>query len=196
MKDRADFNKTAEEILEFVDTYETLKSEYLDKFFPCKQNLVEYLIKNKRLFRSRDGLYISISKESHIDKALLMALNVLWDVFEKVKSHTKAALPVQISFLTLADEHYEIIYVGYGAEAMTEVFFETQLEAWSKTQYKNQSKPQHTPQTQPSAYSTTTTTKRIVLVEDKSQMEKLCIPNTSQYALVSPNGSLTYYRGG
>ena len=177
MNDRSDFNNKAEQILDFLDTYKTVRFEHLEKFFPDSKKAVNYLIKNWRLHKSADGAYVGTEQDQRPDKCLIAALGVLADVFGKVKIHTKATAPTQVSFITHNGDFYEIIYVGYGTEAMTAAFYETQLTA------KQRSKDY------------VDTTKRIAIVEDKTQMERLHIPGIVRFALISPDGSLSYYKG-
>jgi len=176
MNDRAVFTEKAEAILDFVDVYRVLKYSHLEKFFPDDKKIVEYLVKHRRLSVSPDGVYISTDEEARTDKTLMAALSVLSDIFEKVKTHTKAVPPAQISFLTHNGDYYEIIYVGYGMEAMVRASFETRLAA--KMRNENHAD----------------ITKRMVIVENADQMERLHIPGTTRFALVQPDGSLTYYR--
>ena len=178
MIDRAEFNNKAEEILDFVDTYRVLRTGYLEKFFPGDKKVVDYLIKHKRLDKSSDGAYISANEELRPDKALLAALGMLGDIFEKVKTHARAIPPAQISFLTQGGDYYEIVYVGYGMEAMVTASYETQLAA--KKRIKDHAD----------------TTKRMMIVENTDQMERLPIPGIARFALVQPDGSLTYYKAG
>ena len=178
MMDRAEFNHSAEVILDFVDTYGMLKNGYLKKFFPNDKKVINYLITHKRLSKSSDGAYITINEETRPDKALLAALGMLSDIFEKVKTHARATPPAQISFITQSGDYYEIIYVAYGMEAMVTASYKTQLFA------KKQSK------------SHVDTTKRMMIVENTDQMERLQIPGIVRFALVQPNGSLTYYKAG
>jgi hypothetical protein len=177
MSDRTDFNNKAEEILDFVDTYEMVRYEHLDKLFPSIKKAVNYLIKNQRLHKSTDGIYIGITADVRPDKCLTAALSVLADVIDKVQTYARAAAPAQISFLTHSGDYYEIIYVGYGAEVMTAAFFETGLAAKQR----------------PKDY--VDTTRRIVIVEDKNQMERLNILGAVRFALVAPDGSLSYFKG-
>jgi len=174
---RPQFNETAETILGFMDAYRVLKYSQLEKFFPEAEKVVEYLIRCERLYMSANNAYISVEEEPKPDKALLAALGVLGDIFEKVQKHAKAVPPVQISFLTNSNEYYEIIYVAHGMEALVTASFEAQLAA-KKRDKKH-------------LYIT----KRMVIVEDINQMERLNIPGTMRYALVLPDGSLSYYKG-
>ena len=177
MSDRADFSSKGEEILDFFDAYGVLRHEHLEKFFPDSKKIVGYLIKNKRLYKSPDGIYISSERGSRPDKCLISALGVLADVFDKVKSHTMATAPIQISFITHNGDYFEVIYVGYGMEAMVTAAFETQQNATKQDK------------------DYTDNTKRMVIIEDTGQMDRLQIPKTMRFALVQPNGSLTYYKG-
>ena len=177
MSDRADFNKKAEEILDFVDAYGMVRYEHLEKFFLGSNKVVGYLIKNQRLHESTDGIYISTVADVCPDKCLIAALSVLADVIDKVQTYTRTTSPAQISFITYNGDYYEIIYVGYGAEVMTAAFFEAQLAAKQR----------------PKDY--VDTAKRIIIVEDKNQMERLHIPGTARFALIAPDGSLSYFKG-
>jgi len=171
MNDRTDFNKIAEEILSFMDSYVTVKFNHLEKFFPGSVKAINYLIKNKRLHSSSDGIYIGIDPNLRPDKALIAALSMLSELLPKVKDYTKATAPAQLSFTTQhTGEHYEIIYVAHGMETMIAEMFEV------------------------SEKTPLDIIKRIVIVEDKVQMQKLQIPGTTRFALVLPNGQLTYYK--
>jgi hypothetical protein len=168
---RDEFNEQCLEILDFLDTYGTIRLGHLEKFFPGSEKKVSYLIKKRRLYKSPDGAFISTEQEPRSDKCMAAALGVLSDIYEKVKSFTGAAAPSLISFVTHSGEFYEIVYVSYGMEVMVTASF--------RNRHKNY----------------TDATKRIVIVEDLGQMEKLKIPGTARYALIRPDGSLTYYNG-
>ena len=178
MSDRAEFNKMGEEILNFLDAYGMLKADYIEKFFPDSKKIVNYLVKTQRLHKSPDEIYISVDSGCRPDKCLIAALGVLADVFGKVKSHAKAMAPVQISFLAHSGDFYEIIYVGYGMEAMVTAFYETQIAAEKRGKER------------------TDNAKRMVIVEHTDQMERLPIPGIVRFALIQPDGSLTYYKAG
>jgi len=175
MSERTEFNKQGEEILDFLDGYGVLRLEHFEKFFPRSNKIIGYLVKNQRLYKSHDGAYVSTDQAFRPDKCLIAALGVLADIVGKVQSHTRATAPAQISFITRSNDYYEIIYVGYGMEAMVKASFETQLAA--KGRDNNHAD----------------TTKRIIIVEDISQMDRLRLPGTMRYALVQPDGSLSYY---
>ena len=180
MNERIEFNRKSEEILDFVDIYGVMRCCQLDKFFPANRKNIDYLIKSKRLYVSSDGIYVgSIEDIRHgirPDKAMIAALRVLADVIEKVKAHSRAAPPVQISFLTHSGDYYEIIYVTYGMEAMI-------AAAFGIMQSASQQRAGHAD-----------TTKRIIIVEDERQMRRLRMPGVVRFALVGPDERLTYYR--
>jgi len=174
---KADFIRQGEKILDFIDIYGAVRIEHLEKFFPDRKKVVNYLIKHQRLHQSLDGVYVSTYPTTRPDKCLIAALGVLADVLDKVESHTKSISPAQISFITHTNDFYEIIYVSYGMETMVNVFFENQIANKRKDGFNS------------------VNVKRIVIIEDIKQMERLYIPQTTRFALVSPNGSLTYFRG-
>jgi hypothetical protein len=168
MFDRPEFIKKSEEILEFLDTYGVLRYEYLKKIFPWSDKVVHYLLKKQRIFKILGGDYISTDKNPRIDKCLIAALGVLVDLSTKVQSHARATAPAQISFTTHAGDYYEIVYVAQDMEAMVTTLFKKQDGA--------------------------DITKRIVIVEDKNQMERLQLPEVASFALVNPNGCLSYFK--
>jgi len=176
IRDRTDFNRKAEDILDFMDTYGMIRYIHLDKFFPKDKKVIKYLIKHQRLFISFDGTHISIDEDLRPDKTLTAALGVLSDVLEKVKAYSKASPPAQLSFVTHSGDYYEVIYVAYGMEAMVSSTFELQQAA------------------QRNSENYVDFTKRMVIVEDKSQMLRLKIPATVRFALVEPRGNLTYFK--
>ena len=175
MNERIEFNKKGEEILDFSDAYGVLRYEYLERFFPGSKKIASYLIKNRRLYKSADGYYIGTTPDLRPDKCMASALGVLADIFEKVQSHARAEAPAQISFMTRSGDYCEIVYVGYGLEAM--------VSAASQLAVKRTSK------------DCADITKRIIIVENKDQMTRLQIPGITRIALVQPDGSLSYYKG-
>jgi len=160
---------------------------HLNKFFPNSSKVVSYLIKNKRLHVSLDEVYISTDPEFRPDKTLMAALGALGDVYEKVRSHARATSPAQLSFFTHNNDYYEIVYVGYGLDAMIMASLEVQRTLVEQALAHGDlgvDLGRH-----PNAV------KRMVIVEDKNQMTRLQIPNIVRFALVEPNGSLTYFKG-
>jgi len=177
VKGRAEFNQKANEILGFVDIYGVLRISHLEKFFPGSYKAVEHLLKSGRLCRVADELHVSADNTISLNKAMLAALSVLSDVFDKVKSHAKATQPAQISFLTWGGDYYEIVYAGNGTEANATACFTSPPSASHPIRYPD-------------------TAKRIVIIEDKNQMQRLRIPGTTRFALIQSDGSLVYFRGG
>jgi hypothetical protein len=175
VNDRTEFNKKGEEILDFVNTFGTMSGICLDKLYPQDIKVINYLIKNRRLYKSPDGSYIGTNQDPQPDKHMIAALGVLTDIFDKVQSYAKATAPAQISFVTHTGDYYEIIYVGYGMEAM--------VSASSQLAMKK------------SSLNCADSVKRIVIIEDKSQMTRLQLPGIMRFALVQPDGSLSYFKG-
>lgn len=176
MNSNADFIKHGEKILDFLDNYGAVRLEHIEKFFPSSKKIIAYLIKDKRLHNGSDGAYISSDPMSLPDKRLNAALGVVTDVYDKVKSYAKGAEPTQISFVTHAGDYYEIIYVSCGMETMVAATLEAQVTA--RTQGNNND----------------CNVKRIIIIEDKSQMDMLQISYTTSFALVSPDGGFNYFK--
>ena len=177
MNKRIEFNKKGEEILSFLESYGVLKYEHFEKFFPGSKKIISYLIKNQRIYECADKVYVSTERDFRTDKCLIATMSVLADIFEKVQSHTRATAPAQISFYTYSGDYYEIVYVGYGMEAMISASFEMQLTA-RQPPIDNAGKA-----------------KRIAIIEDKSQMTRLQIPGIVRFVLIQPDGSLSYFKG-
>ena len=173
-----EFIKHGEEILDFLDVHGVLKLKYMEKFFPGSRKIIDYLTKKKRLHNSTDGIHISNDPAAIPDKRYGAALGVLADIYDKVKGCAKATEPAQISFVTHMGDYYEIIYVGYGMEAIVTATLESQLAIKMQSVDSN------------------CCVKRIVIIEDKNQMERLQIQQTMRYALVSSDGSLSYFKAG
>jgi len=173
-----EFIKRGEEILDFLDVYGVLRHEYKEKFFPGSRRIITYLIKNKRLYSSTDGIYIGTDPTPRSDKRMCAALGVLAGVYDKVKCHAKTNEPALVSFVTHAGDYFEIIYVGYGMGSMVTATLEAQLAAGTQNETSHNR------------------LKRIVIIEDKGQMKGLQIPQTTRFALVSSDGSLSYFKAG
>jgi len=176
MNERIEFNEKGKDILDFIDIYGMLKCEHVEKFFPRSRRVLNYLIRSQRLYKSPDKAYISAVMNSRPDKCLIAALGVLADVIGKVQSYARATAPAQISFFTYSGDYYEIVYVGYGMEAMITASIETQLAMTQRS-------------------GCTGTIKRMVIVEEKNQMTRLSIPGITRFALIQPDGSLSYFKG-
>jgi len=174
MRDRTAFNEKAEEILSFFDAYGVLRCEHLEKFFPGSKRTVNYLIKKERLHKSTDGNFIGTEENPRPDKCLVAALGVLADILDKVQSHVRATAPAQISFLTHFGDYYEILYVSYGMETVIT----------ASAQHTAQNTDDHA-----------VAIKRMVIVEDKSQMTRLQLSGIMRFALTHPDGSLSYFKG-
>jgi len=173
--------------LDFLDLYDGLKYAHLEKFFPNSRKIVNYLLKNNRVYMTQGDTFISTDPNFSRDKTLIAALNVLGDIYEKVRSHARATSPAQLSFFTHNGDYYEIIYVGYGLDAMIMASFEVQRTLVEQALEHGDlgiNLGRH-----PDAV------KRMVIVEDKNQMSRLKIPNITRFALVEPDGSLTYFKG-
>lgn len=171
MDERTDFIRKCEEILNFFDIYAVMRHEYFEKFFPDAKTQLKYLLKNRRLHESPCGVYIGTDEEISPDKCMVAALSVLADVLEKVKTHARATPPAQISFVTHSGDFYEIVYAAYGMEAYLNVFLRPETDSSEEI-------------------------KRMVIIESQQQLTRLLVPGVTRFALIQPNGSLSYFKAG
>lgn len=172
MNTRVDlYANEANVLLETVSTYHTLRTEQLYKLFPPqKMNTVKMLLRRyareQRLFLSKDESLVSADSEIPKNSSLIKAFWVLLDFIDKAEYHTAGIFPVLICFF--ADgELYEIIHVSFGQEAMISVALP-----------KSEKEP----------------SKRILLLDELSQMARIQIDGIAGYCLVTQDGVISYYQ--
>ena len=167
MQGREEFNKLGNDIMDTMDVYGVMAQTQLERMFPGSDKVLSYLTKNKRLNTSVDGLYLGQDETVVPNKARIAAINVLLDVLSKTKYHTVGTLPIQIIFTTVSGDYYEIVYVEQGKEAIVAAMFKSLgIE-----------------------HGTEEHTKRIAIIEDIRQVEKVKtdIPNIVRFALAKGN---------
>jgi len=174
MKARKEFIQMATTILDIMDAYGVMMRTQLELMFPDGIKEIAYLIKNKRLFLSEDKKYLSPDETIEPCKPLVAAINVLLNVISKVSFHTVGKLPAQIIFVTHNGDYYEIIYVEQGKEPIIASIYSN--EALGRA-------------------GVDTTAKRLVIVEDKAQIQKIkgVIPNILRFAVLKSCGSFDFY---
>ena len=170
-----------ERVLDFIESCDVVRKEQVRKLFPEYEIdlIIGYLLKKKRIHISESEYLHStqigrdVKKNLVPDEALSAAIGVLGDLMGKVKYFTKALAPAQIAFQSLSGDMYEIIYVGYGLEVMIGSIYNRIANVAGKTD---------------------NSVKRIIIVQDKTQIEKVKgrIPNIMRFALVQQNGTFSY----
>ena len=172
MRNRENFNKQCNAILDIMDIYEVMKRTHLDAMFPSHEREISYLVKNKRLCFLFDGVYLGQNETAQPDKHLMAAVDVLINVFSKVTHHSTGTFPVQVLFTTTSGDYYEIVYVEQGKEALVSAAFKAQGVD----------------------NSTADATKRLVIIEDITQAAKVkaAIPNISRFALLDGDGFMYF----
>jgi len=122
-----------------------------------------------RIFHNKANNYLSITA-THLllpDDSMVKAFWILLDYMEKVEYHSPSSFPVQIVFL-MDSEDYEIIHVPHGKEVII-----------NRAQRNNNNNDY--------------TAKRIVLIDDKSQVKHIKIDNTTGYCIEN-NGEIQYFQ--
>nr|WP_317370821.1 DUF5697 family protein [uncultured Gemmiger sp.] len=172
MKNRAAiYQRETAEMLHNISLYPGLTEEQLFRFFPEKEAtakvLLSHMLKEGRIFYSKNGRYYANREaQNGADKDLSRCVWVLLDFIDQVEYHTVGEFPATI--LCFANgELYEIVPIPQGKETMI-----CQLLR----------RPQKD------------TGKRIVVVEDTSQIELLDIPQAAGFCTVAEDGAVSYYK--
>lgn len=161
----------AAKLLETISTYQTLYTEQLLRLFPSgKADIIRMLLrrfaKERRLYLSKDEAVASADPKLPLSAERIRAFWVLLDFIEQAEFHTVGVFPALISFFAHEDL-YDIIHIPHGQEAM--------IHAAIPRQEKSPSK-------------------RILLLDDLSQMPTLHIPHTAGFCLVDRAGKTAYYQ--
>ena len=165
------YRQEAASLLRDVTTYHCAKGEQLKRLYPGKESKIEhllkYLVKQGRIFyRSDKDIYFD-DPDAEIDSELLAALWVLADFGDKYEYHSTDAYPSKIVFFA-DDETYEIVYVPIGREVLI-------LHA---IRMRNDDD----------------CGKKILIVEDVSQIEKIDLEDTIFCTVDMETGVIQYYK--
>lgn len=173
MKTRAEiYGHEAMELLRIISMYPGLALNQLCRFFPGKEtkvvaNLLAHLERQGRIVRDSSGCCFPYGAEkSGVDRGLRLAVWVLLDFLEQADYHAPGDFPAKLLFFARS-ELYEIIWVAAGQEVLVNHVLGENARLDSR---------------------------RIVLVEESEQIERLHIPGTSGYCTVSEGGQIHYYK--
>lgn len=172
MKNRAAiYQREAAEMLHNISLYPGLTENQLCRFFPEKEAtakvLLAHMLKEGRVFCDRNGCYYTNQEaQNGADKDLSHCVWVLLDFIDQVEYHTVGEFPASI--LCFANgELYEIVPISQGKETMIcQLLRQPQKDVG----------------------------KRIVVVEDTSQIELLNIPQVAGFCTVAEDGTVSYYK--
>ena len=172
LKNRAAiYQREAAEMLHNISLYPGLTEEQLCRFFPEKEatakTLLAHMLKEGRVYRAENCRYYANQEaRNNADKDLSRCVWVLLDFIDQVEYHTVAEFPAAI--LCFANgELYEIVPIPQGKETMIcQLLHKPQKDAG----------------------------KRIVVVEDTSQIELLDIPQAAGFCTVAEDGTISYYK--
>ena len=172
MKNRAAiYQREASEMLHNISLYPSLTEEQLCRFFPEKEatakTLLAHMLKEGRVYSAENGRYYANQKaRSSADKDLSRCVWVLLDFINQVEYHTVGEFPAAI-LCSANGELYEIVPIPQGKEAMIcQLLRQPQKD----------------------------TGKRIVVVEDTTQIEMLDITHVAGFCTVAEDGTVSYYK--
>ena len=172
MKNRAAiYQREAAEMLHNISLDPGLTEEQLCRFFPEKEStaktLLTHMLKEGRILCAENGRYYANQEaQNGADKDLSHCVWVLLDFIDQVEYHTVGEFPASI--LCFANgELYEIVPISQGKETMIcQLLRQPQKDVG----------------------------KRIVVVEDTSQIELLNIPQVAGFCTVAEDGTVSYYK--
>lgn len=172
MKSRSQiYRNEAATLLRDLTTYHHIRHNQILKLYPGKEskieNLLSYFVKQGRIFydQHRDIYHDGI--EASPDHAMLAAIWVLLDFIDKVEYHSVVDFPACLLFLAEGDL-YEIFFIPEEKEILY-------TQAISQEGGENG--------------------KRIVIVENVHQIDRLSIPGVTAYCTVDiATGAIQYYR--
>lgn len=174
MKTRDEIYVEEREIVRVVSAYKVLHRSQVQRLFPKKSsgtvdNMLRKLARSKRVFVDWQNGFVAAGNEMFgtLNQAAVKSFWLLLEFIDKVTYHTPTEFPAQIFFITEKD-NFEIIYVADGQEAAVNAFF---LKPNSQD-----------------------ICKRLVIVDDISQIQHLHIPAVSAYTTVTADGNVTYYK--
>jgi hypothetical protein len=166
------YSSEAVGLLNNIAMYRTLMDEQISRLYPGKEavikNLLAYLSRQGRIYRNPDKQRVSASAEcdAQTDSGLIAAVWVLIDFINKAEHHFIGDFPVKISFFA-GGELYEIIYAPYDREALINHALSGDEKSGAR---------------------------RIIIVDEPEQIDKLEIPGTAGFCTVAPNGAVCYYK--
>ncbi len=165
------YNREAAEILRDITTYHYIRHEQLLRLYPQKRrevidNLLSYLLRQGRIFYDPVRDWYHDGTEEYADLEMLAALWILADFIDRTEYHSATDFPIKLLFFA-EGETYEVIYVPAEKETLIE-------QALLQSGEENG--------------------KRILIIEDTLQIERLHIADVVAYCTVSDTGEIQYYK--
>ena len=161
----------AASLLREISLYPGLSENQLCRFHPGKEEkvktLLSHLQKQGRIEMDESSRFLPKGGfTSNVDLSMVKAVWVLLDFIDRVEYHSAHDFPVKIVFFA-ADEEFEIIYVPYGKEGLVSQTMRMRQEVFPR---------------------------RIVLVDEPSQISSLDFPGISAFCTVAEDGRVSYFK--
>lgn len=164
------YSREAFSLLRDITTYHHIRYGQLLRLYPNKKekidNLLAYLVRQRRIFYDLERDIYHDGNDIPLDPGMLASLWILADFIDRIDFHSAADFPSKLIFVTESDV-YETVYVAAGQEALIE-------HALSETAEESG--------------------KRIVIVEDVSQIPMLHISDAIAFCTIAPDGAIQYYK--
>ena len=170
MKTRNDLYKEAAELLRVMAEYKVLLTEQVLRLFPGREEKVQTMLVNlhhqRRIWVSQDGRTLKAAEDAETDAGIIKAFWILLDYIDRIEYHCAGTFPILLSFF-LDAEFYEVTYIPPDQEALICRVLPGKPEEIGK---------------------------RIVIVEDAGQIDRLNIPGAGGFCTVSDKGAIQYYK--
>ena len=165
------YRKEAAELLRDLTTYHHIYRNQILRLYPGKEskieNLLSYFTRQSRIFYDKDLDMYHDGTEAPPDMSMLASIWVLIDFIEKAEYHSAVDFPAALVFVS-DGELYEVLHIPPDKEALMEHAI---------------------------AQQGSDAEKRIVIVEDIRQIERLSIPYTTAYCTVDvQTGAVQYFK--
>ncbi len=165
------YRQEAASLLRDITTYHCAKGDQLMRLYPLREkkiaNLLRHLVRQGRIFYDARHDTYHDTPDMNTDSETITALWVLSDFGDKVEYHSTDTYPTKIIFFAMGDI-YEIICVPRDKETLI-------LHAAS---HRNDSEGG----------------KRILIVEDIGQIERIDLPDAVFCTVDSNTGTVQYYK--
>lgn len=163
------YRKEAAELLRDLTTYHYMRYDQLLRLYPGKggkiENLLSYFTRQGRIFYDKDLDMYHDGTEAAPDISMLKGIWVLIDFIEKVEYHSAVDFPATLVYI-VEGELYEVLHIPADKEAVVE---HAMVQQGSDAE------------------------KRIVIVDEPRQIERLSIPNTTAYCTVDMQTGIVQY---
>lgn len=181
MNTREAFDSLNRKILSFVESSGgCVRQSHVERLFPESgtRNLdfskpnhrnINYMVKKGRLFKLDGGL-LATERDAKAQSGKIAVIGVLCDLHNKVENYYMTEYPVPLTMISKTGELFEVVYVRRGDEAGVQASLSVMDKGVAKGAIP----------------------KRIVVLEDESQLNDVEIVGAVRYGVMQKDGTMAY----